>query len=168
MLPRVFSSDPKTQKTGLTVRTIVSTCVCMSQDDQNPISQFHKDAARAPDPSSRAAGRSAADEVIEQVGDFPQAKKRNPNACPGCGGVDIRTKRPLGGAPRSQCRACGHKWLGAPRSPAKLVLAKNGPTQTSVKGPYYRGTALLPDRDKHAPKSRTKAKSLSALKDKLK
>ena len=140
----------------------------MSQDDPNPISEFRKDTASAPDPTKRAAGRSAADDVIEQVGDFAPVKKRNPNACPGCEGVDIRTTRPLGGAPRNQCRTCGRKWLGGPRSPAKLVLAKNGPTQTAIKGPYYRGSALLPDRDKHAPKSRTKAKSLSALKDKLK
>lgn len=140
----------------------------MSQDDPNPISEFRKDTANSPGPTKRAAGRSAADDVIEQVGDLAPVKKKNPNACHSCGGVDIRTTRPLGGAPRNQCRACGHKWLGGPRSPAKLVLAKNGPTQTSVRGPYYRGSAVRPDGDKHSPKSRTKAKSLPSLKDKLK
>ena len=139
----------------------------MSSDDPNPIEEFRKDVQSAR-PSPRTAGRSAADEIIEQVGNFDRPKPRSRGGCPSCDSTAIRTTRPLGGAPRNVCTDCGHRWLGAPRSPAKLVLAKNGPTQTSVKGPYYKGSASLPDVDKHAPRSRTKGKGLRALKEKLK
>jgi len=139
----------------------------MSNDETNPIGEFHKD-TQAAKPDQQAAGRSAADDVIEKVGNLQRPKPKTKNGCPQCGNADIRVTRPLGSAPVHLCRSCGHKWTGGPRSPAKLVLARNGPTQTSVRGPYYRGSALRSDVDKHSPKSRTKSKSLRGLKEKLK
>lgn len=139
----------------------------MSNDESNPIHQFRQDAQHVKVARS-AAGRSAADDVIEQVGDFAPPKRQAKNACPLCGSVDFRTSRPLGSAPRHKCRECGHKWMGGPRSPSKLVLAKTGPTQTSVSGPYYRGSASRPKQDRHQPTARRKAKSLAHLKEKLK
>ena len=135
-------------------------------DPNNPISQFRADAERrTPEPS---AGRSAADDVIEAIGDFGPTK-RAPSGCPSCKGSEITTTYPVGGAARNRCGECGHKWYGGPKSVATLVRAKLGSTQTSVSGPYYKGSASLPPTgDRHQPTSRRKAKSLSGLRKKTK
>ena len=146
----------------MTVSTDVSTSVFMS--DEDPIKKFRE----ASDPGGKsAAGRSAADDVIEQVGQLgPARPTRPPGSCPQCSSMEIRTTRPIGSAARNLCRSCGFKWLGGPKSPAPLILEKNGPTQTITKGPYYSGSAVLPDRDPHEPTARRKGKSLSALREK--
>ena len=133
-------------------------------DKPDPIKQFREEAQAAPSSQHKRAGRSAADDIIDVVGDLAPPKPQT--GCPQCGSSEITTTRPLGGAPRNTCNKCGHRWLGAPRSPAKLILAKNGPSQTAVSGPYYRGKTPLPKVDKHSPKSRLKSKSLAALKKK--
>jgi DNA-directed RNA polymerase subunit RPC12/RpoP len=139
----------------------------MSTNDDNPIAAFRRDAEAAQSSQGERAGRSAADDIIEVVGDLGHPKTRN-RGCPQCGSEEATTTRPLGSAPRNRCTSCGHKWLGSPRSPAKLILAKNGPAQTSVSGPYYKGSSVRHSVDKNSPKSRLKAKNLTALKEKLK
>lgn len=135
-------------------------------DTKNPIDAFREDTQNAEAAQAQQAGRSAADDIIEVVGDLAPKDPRNKHHCPKCGSDNMTTTRPLGGAPRNTCMNCAHKWLGGPRTAAKLVLSKNGPTQTQVAGPYYRGRTPLPQVDKHSPKSRRKSKSLAALKKK--
>ena len=132
-------------------------------DPKNPISEFHKD-LQSVEAKPISAGRSAADEIIEVIGDLGPKKKRS-TGCPACESGRVTTTRPLGGAPRNTCGDCSHRWYGVSRGPAPLVLSKLGSPQTQTSGPYYkRGPALPPSKDRHAPKSRTKARSLAHLK----
>lgn len=138
----------------------------MSSDNDDPFADFHRDVQASAEKPIHAAGRSAADDIIDVVGDLNKNKKPGRPCCPACRSFEFTTTRPLGAAPRNRCSACGHKWLGAPRSPASLVLAKIGSPQTATSGPYYRGSAIRPDVDKNSPKSRLKAKSRGAFKEK--
>lgn len=164
-----FFSDknPENDYQRLTVPTFVSTDSGMSSsEDDNPISQFHKDLQNAV-PKPEGAGRSAADDIIEAIGNLGPKKVRAKNSCPQCSSVDVTVTRPLGGAPRSTCGSCKHRWYGVPRGQAPLIKEKVGPGQTLQAGPYYRGGASLPPKqDPFSPTSRRKGKPLSLLRKK--
>lgn len=135
----------------------------MSDPEDNPISEFHKD-LQSSEAKPLSAARSAADDVIEVIGDFKRPTPRAKNQCPSCSGVEIRTTYPVGAAARNLCRGCGHRWQGGPKSPVPLVLAKIGEGQQQVKGPYYRGNTPAQTPDPNQPTSRRKGRSLAALK----
>ena len=131
--------------------------------DPRPISEFHKDLQHSTSENS-GAPRSAADEVIEVVGDIRAPRRRE--ECPECKSTEFERRKPLSGSITFRCRDCNFKWYGAPRSPAPLVLSRIGSPQVQVSGPYYRDTRGLPPADKHEPKYRRKGKSLTSLKKK--
>ena len=133
-------------------------------EDVRPVQEFHKD-LQTQGPAPKGAARSAADDVIDAVGDVRPARVQA--GCPQCGCTSFDVRKPLSGSATYKCHECNNKWTGAPRSPSTLILSKIGTAQALThSGPYYRDSRSLPDIDKNTPTSRRKARSYAALKKK--
>jgi hypothetical protein len=110
--------------------------------------------------------KTAADDIIEVIGGHKPPAPPKPT-CPKCGGLDFTIRRPLSGPAVKRCTGCGMKTYGGARSPVWMQEGPGVGHGQGTGGAYYSGSATAPvSTEKHAPTSRRKAKSFTALKNK--
>jgi DNA-directed RNA polymerase subunit RPC12/RpoP len=121
---------------------------------------FHKDLQK--EAASESAQRSAADDVIDAVGDL--RPKNRTLVCPKCSGTSFIKRKPLGaGIATSICTSCKFKIQGQTTTNARLIACKGGPQRQASDGPYYHGRDPYVPADKNSPRHRRKGKSISAF-----